>query len=296
MDVYIATGYYKNVIRSVIEGVPFDQIESITEYIPQDSIDTYNRVHLWGVPDSSQSIRYWLKAKQGDILIIRPFPRNRGKYLHSENVYVSIIVGKYPLSNSLDEIERAKRLSKMIWVRYRNLDIFPYILFIRGNIVSITLEELANILGLSKNAFLGYRLSLMRINPRKINKENIEKLINKILTIPESLKLYELLEDAYLELSSKYSWDFPGAPYGIPVHAGGRHIWGQEGLFEKLNERLVKLGYRRLTWTEYRDLLRRLQEPEYYGKIYITFHVAPNGNIEPHDIIIYKPVFKRKVS
>ena len=294
MEIYVATGHYKNVKTSVIDGVSLDTVVHIIERIPQESIDSYNRVHLWGIPSNShRSVKYWLKVKRGDILIIRPFSGKSRK--DDINVYITVVVDKYPsLSLPPDELDKARQLSRSIWQQYRNISEFPYLIFIRGNVMSIPLKEVSDILGLRYESFLiGYRQSLMRLNSRKVRKEGIKELLKMVLSLPEAFKIYELLEEAYIELSKEYGWDYLGAPYGAPIHAGGRHIWGQEGLYEKLNEKLASLGYRELTWNEYRELLRRLQEPEYYGKIYVTFHIAPNGRVEPHDIVIYRPIFKK---
>ena len=119
--------------------------------------------------------------------------------------------------------------------------------------------------------------------PNMSNTHTVESM-QKVPQVPKYL--YRLLEQVYKELSLRYN----GTEYGFPVHAGGRHIWGQEGLYEELKRHL-----KQLTWEEYKQLLDNLRkDPTYYGKIYVTFHMAPNGRVEPHDIIFYRPVFTKR--
>ena len=96
-------------------------------------------------------------------------------------------------------------------------------------------------------------------------------------------ELLRLLEKIYVELSLKQN----PTRYGYPIHIGGKHIWGREGLFEELNKRLEKP----ISWEEFKQFLERIRkEPKYFGRIYITFILSPKGTIEPHDIIFYKPI------
>ena len=43
----------------------------------------------------------------------------------------------------------------------------------------------------------------------------------------------------------------------------------------------------------FRVLFEKLRSnPAFYSKIYVAFHIAPNGKVEPHDITFYRPVFE----
>jgi len=97
--------------------------------------------------------------------------------------------------------------------------------------------------------------------------------------------IYPLLEEVYLEMAGSY---------GSPVLAGNRKIWGFEGIFERLNEKLRRLRKRTLSWDEFVELLRKLDAPKYWGKVYVTFVISPRGKVEPHDITFFSPTFVRR--
>jgi hypothetical protein len=110
-------------------------------------------------------------------------------------------------------------------------------------------------------------------------------------------ELLRLIEETYLELSAKHGWH-PincyyystryNTCYGAPIFLGNRQIWRKEGLFERLNEKLVELGYKKVTWEMFRDLMIKIERQ---GVIWVNWFIAPNGKVEPHDITIMKPTF-----
>jgi hypothetical protein len=110
-------------------------------------------------------------------------------------------------------------------------------------------------------------------------------------------ELLRLLEETYLELSAKLGWRIANCYhysfkhnvcYGAPIALGNRRVWRKEGLFEELNRKLRRLGYRPVTWNYFRDLMRRIERQ---GVIWVNWFIAPNGQVEPHDITIMKPTF-----
>jgi hypothetical protein len=112
-------------------------------------------------------------------------------------------------------------------------------------------------------------------------------------------ELLRLLEETYLEISAKKGWN-PincyhystkfNVCYGAPIFLGNRRVWREEGLFEELNRKLKAVGYKPLTWEEFRELMRRIERQ---GVIWVNWFIAPNGQVEPHDITIMKPTFLR---
>jgi hypothetical protein len=113
----------------------------------------------------------------------------------------------------------------------------------------------------------------------------------------ESLRL---LEEAYLEISAKLGWRILNCHhystkfnvcYGAPIFLGNRRVWRKEGLFEELNAKPERLGYKRITWGEFRVLVRRVERQ---GVVWVNWFIAPNGEVEPHDITIMKPTFLRE--
>ena len=112
-------------------------------------------------------------------------------------------------------------------------------------------------------------------------------------------ELLRLLEEAYLELSARLGWRILNCYhystkfnvcYGAPIFLGNRRVWREEGLFEELNRKLKAMGYKRITWEEFRELMRRVERQ---GVIWVNWFIAPNGEVEPHDITIMKPTFLR---
>jgi hypothetical protein len=114
-------------------------------------------------------------------------------------------------------------------------------------------------------------------------------------------ELLRLLEETYLELSAKKGWNpincyhysFKySVCYGAPIFLGNRRVWRREpvkeGLFDVLNRKLKAMGYRPLTWEVFRELMRRIERQ---GVVWVNWLVAPNGQVEPHDMTIMKPTF-----
>jgi MoaA/NifB/PqqE/SkfB family radical SAM enzyme len=111
------------------------------------------------------------------------------------------------------------------------------------------------------------------------------------------VELFRLIEETYLELSARHGWRILNCYhystkfnvcYGAPVFLGGREVWGKEGLFEELNRKLTRRGYTDITWDYFRELMRRIERQ---GIIWVNWFIAPNGEVEPHDITIMKPTF-----
>jgi ABC-type glycerol-3-phosphate transport system substrate-binding protein len=105
---------------------------------------------------------------------------------------------------------------------------------------------------------------------------------------PGTEQVLRLLEEAYVGLAKRYGWFYQGSYYGAPIHVGGKHVWGKEGLFEELNKKLKEQGFRELTWQEFRELLKKVHIP---GRAWVNWILAPNGKVEPHSITIMKPTF-----
>jgi hypothetical protein len=113
-------------------------------------------------------------------------------------------------------------------------------------------------------------------------------------------ELLRLLEETYLELSARKGWNPINCHhystkynvcYGAPIFLGNRRVWRKEGLFEELNRKLRRMGYKSLTWDYFRELMRRVERQ---GVIWVNWFMAPNGEVEPHDITIMKPTFLRE--
>ena len=285
----IGRGYIENLIKGVIEGVPLDIIEKYIDRseVPKQSIDSQNHVHLWGVPKIG---KYWYSIKPGDILVILPVKKSK----KLESAYISIIVDKFPKDINDESISLLKNLSTEIF-NYINVVIdkhgkkekkryesFPYILFLKSKVLSLPLKELLSILELDYSALMGYRRSLQI--SRKVSKKSMDKILKLIESIPSPEMLLKYINEAYLELAGNY---------GVPVLTSPL-VWGSDsskGLFEKLNEILVKEGYRTLTWEEFRSFLKVFDSPRYYGVVYISWGVGKKPGIEPLTIAIYAPLF-----
>ena len=118
-------------------------------------------------------------------------------------------------------------------------------------------------------------------------------------------ELLRLLEETYLELSARLGWRILncyhfshryGVCYGAPIFLGNsREVWKRspvrEGLFDVLNKKLKTMGYKPLKWEEFRELMKRIERQ---GVIWVNWFIAPNGQVEPHDITIMEPVFLKE--
>jgi len=109
--------------------------------------------------------------------------------------------------------------------------------------------------------------------------------------------LLQLLEDVYLELSSRLGWSpvncyhfsqRHGVCYGAPVPLGNKEVWGREGLFEELNRKLVERGFKPITWEQLKQLIREITRP---GVVWSSwFSSRYTRQVEPHDLTIMIPL------
>jgi ABC-type glycerol-3-phosphate transport system substrate-binding protein len=107
----------------------------------------------------------------------------------------------------------------------------------------------------------------------------------------------ELLEEVYLETSSKLKWNPAnchhystkhGVCYGAPIFLGNKDVWGREGLFEELNRRLIEGGFKPLTWEDFKKLIREITRP---GVVWASwFSSVRTRQVEPHDLTIMIPL------
>ncbi len=297
-EIYIARGTFANIEKSLLRGVDGKLVEEIIGLLPHYLFDSYRRVHLWGVPESQQVIKYWNTLKQGDILIAYSVKSGTRKDISEDYAVVGVVAGKYPTNyNDYLGKERALRLSRIIWKPHKRsrgrgiIEYYPYLILLYPNVIPIELNELLKILGISKRKLtVGYRLSLQRAKRVKSNAYDV--LSSKLVGIPEAEVVYKIIEEAYVELCRKVGWHvMSGKDYGCPAPVGNEEIWGRKGLFELVNEKLQVRGYRGLTWNEFREYLRGLQSPEYYGRIRIDWILSPRGTLEPVTISIFEPIF-----
>ncbi len=297
-DIYISRGGFENVHRSIVEGIDRETIEKIIGLVPDNLIDSYSCIHLWGVPPSPQTVKAWMNASKNDILVILSTLNTARRKTDRTYAILSIIKWKYPenLENP-QELKHSIELSRVIWKPYKRsrgrgiLNVYPYLLFLHPNVVPIELAELAEILGLTvRRIIIGYRQSLQKV--KNVKPDAYEKLYKKLTKVPELKTLYRLLEETYIEISQNKGWHLKqGTPYGYIAAVGNKEIWGTEGLFEILNKKLERLNYRKLTWNEFREYLRSLDTPAYYGKVKVSWLLSPNGKIEPLTISFFKPTF-----
>jgi hypothetical protein len=120
---------------------------------------------------------------------------------------------------------------------------------------------------------------------------------------PSEEVLFRLIEEVYLEISARMGWRVLNCHhystkynicYGAPIFLGNRRVWKREpteGLFDVLNKKLKTMGYKPLSWEEFRELMRRVERQ---GVVWVNWFIAPNGRVEPHDITIMKPVFLKE--
>jgi hypothetical protein len=297
VDVYIARGSERNISRSVVGGVEKSLVESILGVsVPKEAIDDRGYVHLWGVPRSGAE-KYWRSIKRGDIIIILPVRKSKKEL---GECYVTIVVDKYPVNVTQEEIERSEKLSRVIWEPYRRrqgiAESYPYIVFLDSRVSIESINDVFKILGKDVRSLAGYRESIQRI--RGVPEHALQELAQRGYRVPDTSTILSLLEEVYLELSAKLGWNPVncyhysikyGVCYGAPIPLGNKEVWGREGLFEELNKRLLEKRYRPITWELLKQLIKEITRP---GVIWASwFSSVYTKQVEPHDITIMEPSF-----
>jgi hypothetical protein len=95
----------------------------------------------------------------------------------------------------------------------------------------------------------------------------------------------KILQEAYLELAGKYCEP-------VAVKADLLLLPRDKDLYTVVNEKLRKLGLRELSWEEFREILRELDEDSsLWGKMDISWFVSPKTKrLEPVVLAICKPI------
>jgi hypothetical protein len=295
VEVYIARGSERNIHKSVVSGIKKDLIESVLGIsAPNESIDSLGHVHLWGVPRSGAE-KYWRSIKRRDIVIILPVK----KFKKISECYVTVVVDKYPVNMTQEEIERSEKLSKLIWEPYRKrqgvVESYPYIVFLDSRINVERIIEILKFLGKDIKSLIGYRESIHRV--RGVSQQGLQELIKKVTYVPEVSLIISLLEETYLELSARLGWNpvncyyysvRHNVCYGAPIPLGNKEVWSREGLFEELNKKLLERGYKPITWEYLKQLIKSIEKP---GRVWANWFSSPRTRqVEPHDITIMKPI------
>ena len=277
-ELYIARGDPGNVKASLIVGVEAASVSRFIGELPSTVVDEAGRVRVWGVP-GSRSLSAWLSLKRGDVVVVIENEPRRG----ARSAVVAVAEWKYPTNpDDGDQLSRARALSREIWKpfkpRHRRTEIpdYPYLIFFSARLFrTLNVDEVLEKLGLDKRSLVGFRQSLNRV--RRVDRRLVEELYRSIVTLPSIKEVYRILEEAYLAHSGGY---------GAPVFLGGE--WGGQGLFEEVNKRLEAMGYRPLTWSEFKGLLDSIEAP---GRVEVAKIVNPKtGRVEPKTLIIHEPV------
>jgi hypothetical protein len=300
IDVYIARGSEANIHRSIVNGIEKSLVEDeLGITVPNESVDSFGRVHLWGVP-MGRAEKYWKSMKKGDIIIILPVRKGGGKV---SECYITMVVDKYPVNMTQEDIKKCENFSRIIWESYRRrqgrVEAYPYIVFIDSRISVENLDDVLKILGKDMKSLEGYRESVKRV--RGVTEQALQELIQRITQVPDTSTILTLLEEVYLELSVKLGWNPVNCYYysikynvcyGAPVPLGNKKVWNREGLFEELNRKLIEKRYRPITWDHLKELIRSITKP---GVIWASWFSSPyTKQVEPHDVTIMKPSFSKE--
>ena len=179
MKIFLAPGFYKNIKRSVMDGVNVNELDIRDSSLREKILGRYDTgvVKLWALKGSLRD--RWASLDEGDYVLF---------YHAGRLIYAGKVGFKYPSADELEQVESGNLLAESVWGRDVDGKTWPYLFF---------LEDVGEIdLPLSKlNELAGYRMKAV-VGFMKVREE-------------KAVRVIEYLQKAYVKPSVEIRniWD-----------------------------------------------------------------------------------------
>ena len=147
-NVFLAPGIFKNIKRSIADGVPVKELEVADKSLKEEIEKHYDEstVKLWAVKDSLKN--RWTDIKSEDYVLFY----HSGKF-----IYVGQVAFKYPFSDEKNQVEYSSKLAESVWGKNVDGTTWPYLIFLKNvKEVDIPLDKLNEITGYKMKAVNGF--------------------------------------------------------------------------------------------------------------------------------------------
>lgn len=166
VKVFLAPGLFKNIKRSVIDGVIISEMDIVDPLLKERILREYQRdvIKLWAFKETLYNL--WNSMSEGDFILFY----NSGKFLYSGRARF-----KYPFEDIPGQVENGSRLAESIWGRDVDGRTWPYIVFLRD------VKEI-DLMLLKFNELTGYNVNSIR-KSMKVREERATRLIDYLQQI-----------------------------------------------------------------------------------------------------------------
>jgi len=193
MNIFLTPGLFKNIKRSIIDGVKIDDLDLRDLSLRRKILDVYRDtiIRLWALKESLYP--QWRRINEGDHVLFY----HGGKF-----IYVGEVSFKYPFEDSSEQVEIGSYLAEKIWGRDVEGRTWPYLIFLR-NVREINLP-------LSKfNELTGYSLRFVR-KFMKVREERTSRMVEYLQQVycesriesrhePSQLTVYDRTHDQIVD-------------------------------------------------------------------------------------------------
>lgn len=106
MKVFLASGFFKNVKRSIIDGVKIDELDIRDPSLKKRILEYYHGVvKLWALKESLHP--QWISIDEGDYILF---------YHDGSFIYACKVHFKYPFEDKPEQVEVGSHLAESVWV------------------------------------------------------------------------------------------------------------------------------------------------------------------------------------
>jgi len=165
-NVFLAPGIFKNIKRSIADGVSVKELEVTDQALREEMKRQYGEgiVKLWAVKDSLKN--RWANIKSEDYLL----------FYHSRKfIYVGQVAFKYPFSDKKSQLECSSKISEIVWGKDVDGKTWPYLIFLKNvREIDIPLDKF--------NELTGYKMSFVN-GFMRVSEERAPPLINYLQEI-----------------------------------------------------------------------------------------------------------------
>jgi hypothetical protein len=148
MKVFLAPGLYKNIKRSVVDGVNFNELEIRDPSLKERIQKRYGTspIKLWALKGSLRG--RWVSIGEGDYVLFY----NAGKFIHAGRVSF-----KYPFEEEREQLEASGQLAESVWGKDVDGRTWPYLFFLEDVVaIDLPLTKLNELTGYDLKAVAGF--------------------------------------------------------------------------------------------------------------------------------------------
>lgn len=188
MRVFLAPGLFKNIKRSIMDGVKLDELDVRDPSLRRAIAARYGSgvIRLWALKGSLRN--RWASIGEGDYVLFY----HRGRF-----IYVGKVSFKYPFKDEPEQVEVGDRLADSVWGRDVSGKTWPYLFFLEDvKEIDLPLSKFNELTGYNLKAVAGF----MRMREQKAVK--VIKYLQRIVKPPKppSLVRHDEVVDAIYAL------------------------------------------------------------------------------------------------